>query len=74
MALPPNVGDRWRLNLYRYERLRTGGVAPGTTQSNAWSPVGRIDFHAPDRFGIVVFADERTAVDPTSWARVKISP
>jgi len=73
MALPPNVGDRWRLNLYRYERLRTAGVATGTIEYSAWSPVGRIDFHAPDRFGIVVFADERTAVNPMSWGRVKIS-
>lgn len=73
MPLPPQIGDRWRLNLYRYERIRTNGVATGVIEYSAWSPVGRIDFHAPDRFGVIVFADERTAVDPSSWARIKTS-
>ena len=43
----------------RYERLRTGGVETAVEYS-AWSPVGEIDFHRPDRFDTVVFAEAST--------------
>lgn len=70
--LPPDPGDRWRANLYRYERPRTAaGVASGDIEYSAWSPVGRVDFHVPERFGVVAFVGGDTAVDPVTWAAVK---
>jgi hypothetical protein len=46
--LPPAIGDRWRLNLYRVEKLPTEfGLA--------WSPTLKGDFHVPGMFGEIVF-------------------
>ncbi len=69
-SLPPNVGDRWRLNLYRWERPRVGTDVTGEEPS-AWSPVGDNDFHRPDRFGWLTFVGVPTAVKAEPWARVK---
>jgi hypothetical protein len=50
--LPPAIGDRWRLNLYRVEKLPAEfGLA--------WSPTLRGDFHVPGRFGEIVFTGRR---------------
>ncbi|MDA2937246.1 carbohydrate-binding family 9-like protein [Acidobacteria bacterium AH-259-A15] len=50
--IPPNPGDRWRLNLYRAEKLPTkAGLA--------WSPTLKNDFHIPGRFGEIVFTDRQ---------------
>lgn len=72
-SLPPRVDDSWRLNLYRYERSRSdAGVATRTIEYSAWSPVGRVDFHVPERFGVVRFAGApATSVVSRSWAPVK---
>jgi hypothetical protein len=48
--LPPQAGDRWRLNLYRMEKLPTPALL-------AWSPTFKDDFHLPERFGEIVFSD-----------------
>lgn len=48
---PPAPGDRWRLNLYRVEKLPKPA-------SLAWSPT-RKDFHVPAMFGEIVFSDRR---------------
>ena len=48
--LPPRVGDRWRLNLYRVEKL----PAPALL---AWSPTFKDDFHIPSMFGEIVFTN-----------------
>jgi len=50
--LPPQPGDRWRLNLYRVEKL------PATAEL-AWSPTLKSDFHVPSRFGEIVFTDRQ---------------
>lgn len=71
-SLPPRVGDEWRLNLYRFERVRQNGTET-EAQASAWSPVGRVDFHVPERFGRVVFRDRLTAVEEASWSQVKAS-
>lgn len=48
--IPPQAGDRWRLNLYRVERRPSrAGLA--------WSPTLKPDFHLPDMFGEIVFRD-----------------
>jgi hypothetical protein len=69
-SLPPQSGDAWRFNFYRYERLRTDTTETGIEYS-AWSPVGEINFHRPDRFGTVVFAPTPTAVMELSWGLIK---
>jgi hypothetical protein len=46
---PPRLGDEWRLNLYRIDR------AEDRDEYQAWSPTGRIDFHMPWSFGVLVF-------------------
>lgn len=46
--IPPRIGDRWRVNLYRVERLPI-------PLELAWSPTLRNDFHVPRRFGEIVF-------------------
>ena len=60
MALPPKVGDQWRLNLYRFERIRENGSVV-TSEPSAWSTVGVNDFHRPDRFGYLSFAAGKAA-------------
>ncbi len=52
LHLPPRVGDRWRMNLYRVER------SPSRA-SMAWSPTYKNDFHVPSRFGEIVFTDRQ---------------
>jgi Carbohydrate-binding family 9 len=45
---PPRARDRWRMNLYRVERLpKPAGLA--------WSSTLQDDFHVPERFGEIVF-------------------
>jgi hypothetical protein len=68
--LPPQPGDEWRLNLYRYEQARRSG-SKNEVQASAWSPVGKVDFHVPERFGRVVFGSRLTAVTPQSWGQLK---
>jgi len=49
--IPPEVGDRWRLNLYRVEKKpQPAGLA--------WSPTGKPDFHVPSQFGEIIFGDK----------------
>ncbi|MCE5250032.1 T9SS type A sorting domain-containing protein [bacterium] len=64
MNFPPKNGDAWRLNLYRYEYIRAEGVSPELT---AWNQTDKRGFHAPDKFGRVIFSDEtlptQTSVD-----------
>ena len=45
----PKAGEEWRINFYRI-------VSPLTdTKYLAWSPVGKIDFHQPEKFGKIIF-------------------
>jgi Carbohydrate-binding family 9 len=46
--LPPQPGDRWRMNLYRVERRPEAAEL-------AWSPTLQDDFHILPRFGELVF-------------------
>lgn len=54
--VPPRVGDRWRLGLYRIERPRVAAPAEAV-EYQAWSPTGRPSFHTPARFGVLEFAE-----------------
>ena len=42
-------GDQWRVNLYRVNRV------DGVPEFTAWSPIGRLDFHVPQKFGLLIF-------------------
>lgn len=49
--LPPQVGDLWRMNLYRIDRSSDGD------EYSAWSAPGRNAFHTPERFGWLQFTE-----------------
>ena len=51
---PPKTGDMWRINLYRYEYGRKGDKK---TELSAWNKTDeKRGFHAPDKFGRVIFS------------------
>jgi predicted TIM-barrel fold metal-dependent hydrolase len=45
----PMSGTQWRMNLFRCDRANRAALA--------WRPVLRGSFHAPDRFGVLEFAE-----------------
>jgi hypothetical protein len=47
---PPQAGDRWRVNLYRFDR-----PDQETTHAYAWSTGPRGDFHRVQEFGVWTF-------------------
>ena len=71
-SLPPLDGDMWRFNFYRYERIRENGEETGTIEYSAWSPTGA-SFHVPERFGLVTFKEDSTAVEKSSRDSLKIN-
>ncbi len=65
VKMPPALGDAWRINLYRLD------VAKDKPQAAvAWSPPMVGDFHALDKFGEIVFADDKGEV-PVAEAAAK---
>jgi hypothetical protein len=42
-------GDQWRVNLYRVNRT------DGGTEYAAWSRTQKLDFHIPQKFGVLIF-------------------
>ncbi|HEV3031332.1 MAG TPA: carbohydrate-binding family 9-like protein, partial [Polyangia bacterium] len=59
VKLPPTVGDKWRINMFRMDMPQGK-----PQQASAWSPPMVGDFHALDKFGDLVFGDEKGAVPP----------
>lgn len=57
LILPPTVGQVWRANFFATDRS-----AKGALKAWAWSPPLRSTFHAPDRFGELVFADSQGGI------------
>jgi hypothetical protein len=55
--VPPKVGTEWRVNFFRMDQPN-GRPQAGT----AWSPPMVGDFHALDKFGILVFGDDKGKV------------
>jgi Carbohydrate family 9 binding domain-like len=54
VRIPPTVGDKWRINMFRMD------VPQGKPQqASGWSPPMVGDFHALDKFGDLVFGDEK---------------
>lgn len=60
VRLPPQVGDRWRLNVVRVD-YRSSGGGPGVA---SWNRISYADFHALDRMLTVVFADPSGSIVP----------
>jgi hypothetical protein len=59
LKLPPAPGDVWRINMFRMD-MPSGKPQ----QASGWSPPLVGDFHALDRFGELVFGDDKGAVPP----------
>jgi hypothetical protein len=63
VKVPPKVGDSWRLNMYRWD------APEGKPQiASGWAPPLTNDFHALDKFGEIVFADDKGQVPGTQAA------
>ena len=60
VRLPPQVGDRWRMNVVRGD-TRTGG---GEASVSSWNRITYSDFHALDRMLTIVFADQTGSIVP----------
>ncbi|TMQ13162.1 MAG: hypothetical protein E6J91_19300 [Deltaproteobacteria bacterium] len=60
VRLPPQVGDRWRMNIVRVD-LKTGDKNP---TASSWNRITSADFHALDRMLTVVFADSSGSIAP----------
>jgi len=56
--VPPALGDKWRLNLFRMD----AGKDPKAQVALGWSPPMVGDFHKLDRFGELVFVDDKGEV------------
>lgn len=64
LKVPPSVGDVWRLNLYRMDAPKDKGQV-----AIAWSAPMVGDFHKLDRFGEIVFGDEKGEVPAPKAAK-----
>jgi hypothetical protein len=60
VRLPPQPGDRWRINIVRSEVPKGGKM-----MTSAWAQISMSDFHAIDRLPTVVFADAEGQVPAT---------
>lgn len=57
--VPPQPGTEWRANMFRMD-----APEKKAQQASAWAPPLVPDFHALDKFGTFVFADESGNVPP----------
>jgi hypothetical protein len=60
VRLPPQIGDRWRLNVVRVD-VKTGDK---NQQASSWNRISSADFHALDRMLTAVFADTGGSIVP----------
>ena len=67
--VPPVVGTEWRVNLYRIDQPQNR-----TPIGSAWSPPMVDDFHALDRFGTLVFGDDKGNAPGAKPATAAASP
>jgi hypothetical protein len=63
VKVPPAIGDVWRLNMFRFDETKDK-----PKPACAWSPPLANDFHKLDRFGQIVFGDEKGEVPPPKAA------
>ncbi|MFC1508300.1 hypothetical protein ACFL60_01265 [Candidatus Omnitrophota bacterium] len=55
LSFPPDDGTSWRINLYRYEYIRD---SKSPKELSAWNQTDTRGFHAPDKFGRVIYSTE----------------
>jgi hypothetical protein len=67
--VPPKVGTEWRVNFFRLDQP-SGKTQVGT----AWSPPLVGDFHALDKFGVLVFGDEKGTAPGVAVEQPKEKP
>ncbi len=60
VRLPPQVGDRWRLNVVRVDKK----VDAKSPSASSWNRITYQDWHGLDRMLTVVFADQTGGVAP----------
>jgi hypothetical protein len=60
VRLPPQVGDRWRVNVVRVD-VKAGNK---NQQASSWNRITLADFHALDRMLTAVFADDKGSITP----------
>ena len=66
MAVPPQPGDMWRINVTRYD------YSGGGSELSQWSPSDvKGAWHEPKEYGYVTFIAHSTGVEDSSWARIK---
>ena len=66
MALPPNPGETWRINVTRYDYRRSG------QELSQWSPSSvKGAWHEPGQYGYVTFGARATSVDRSTWGTLK---
>jgi Carbohydrate family 9 binding domain-like len=63
VRIPPAIGDTWRVNMFRMDAPQGK-----PQQASGWSPPLVGDFHALDKFGELVFGDEKGNVTTTMAA------
>jgi hypothetical protein len=63
VKIPPAIGDKWRINMFRMDQPQGK-----PQQASGWSPPMVGDFHALDKFGELVFGDEKGNVPPPAPA------
>ncbi len=63
VKVPPAFGDTWRINLFRLDVSKANGQ-----EAQAWSAPMVGDFHKLDRFGTILFADEKGEVPQAAAA------
>jgi hypothetical protein len=57
VTVPPKVGETWRINMFRLD-----SPEGKPQQASGWSPPMVGDFHALDKFGELVFGDDKGQV------------
>jgi len=77
-AVPPEAGDRWRINFSRVQWHLDASAAgyakqvdpatgtPRPEENWVWSPQGLIAMHYPEMWGFVEFATERAGIAPVA--------
>ncbi|HEY1815715.1 MAG TPA: carbohydrate-binding family 9-like protein [Kofleriaceae bacterium] len=63
VRLPPEIGDRWRMNIVRTDQ-KTGGKNQAEGGASSWNRISSSDFHALDRMLVAVFADHAGSIVP----------
>ncbi|MEO8702539.1 MAG: sugar-binding protein [Kofleriaceae bacterium] len=68
VRLPPQIGDRWRLNVVRVDRKTNG--KPNDVAASSWNRITMADFHALDRMLVAVFADASGSIVPQAASAI----